>query len=208
MMPMCDWTQMAKQALCDELGGVEFYTRMAQCAPTEAETRAVLEIARDELRHALFASNILELGCEVPANPTNGMPLMGPIADPGITPIMPITPIAPIAPITPMPDPMPMPMPCPGMTPMPVQPIPIMSPWGAFGTPMPLIAPAPVTDPATPWGGTCPPWYAPLTPTPFGMPFSAPNAGPMPRVPDFPEPPPAPPVASPGRPCPSCSTES
>ncbi len=198
MMPMCDWNQMARQALCDELGGVEFYTRMAQCAPTEAESRAVLEIARDELRHALFASNILNLGCEVPANPTNGAPPVAtPFGSPVTSPITPITPVTPVTPVCPMPELVPSPslQPMP-MQPIALQPIPLMSPWGSVGTPMPLTAPMPMTEPTSPWGGSCPPWYSPMMPfaAPFGSPvatpFTVPVSAPMPRVPDYPEPPP------------------
>ena len=134
MMPICDYPEMARTALCDELQAAEFYTRMAQCAPTEAECMAVLDMARDELRHALHHTNTLNLGCITPVAP---MPFMEPMPTPFFTP---------------MPTQMPAPVtaPCPGFAP-PASPFAGTPATPFMGTPVAQPAPCPGIAPL-PWG--------------------------------------------------------
>jgi len=196
MMPICDYPEMARTALCDELQAAEFYTRMAQCAPTEAECMAVLDMARDELRHALHHTNTLNLGCITPVAP---MPFMEPMPTPFFTPMptqmpAPVTapcpgfapPASPFAgtPATPfMGTPVAQPAPCPGIAPAPM------------GTPMAAPFAAPFGTPADQFGG------------PIGTPMGVPFGGPMPTVPAYPEPPAPQRGSSPGS-CPSCGQAS
>lgn len=186
-MPSSEFMKMVHDAYGDELEAVDIYTRMAQIAPTDAVRRAILQISRDEMRHAYFFGSLLSLMGETPTPITTPPGTMWPPATPAPAP----------EPYPVMPGPMePMPQypqwPCPGMTPWPT-PMPTPTP-----APMPMPMPTPAPTP-----GPCPPWYTPT------IPVYSPCPGPMPPVPEFPEPPPmqGPQPTYPqrgGRPCSGC----
>ena len=56
-----EFCEMLKTAYNDEMDGVDFYTRMAQIAPSESISRALIQMSRDELRHSYFIDSIMSL---------------------------------------------------------------------------------------------------------------------------------------------------
>jgi len=124
VLPSREFIEMAQDAYNDEVQAVDFYTRMAQIAPSEAVRRGVLQISRDELRHAFFFDSVLSLMRPPATVPCPGMPTPAPVM-PGPGPWMPCPPVMEPTPqpVVPMPE-----MPCPGMPTQPWPEMPMPSP--------------------------------------------------------------------------------